>query len=179
VRPADRALFRVCGEGAARRWLAARREDFHLSIGPQEPARVVPVVEEHASVSTRRVETAEVEIRASTRERLERVEAPLVVETVDVQRVPRNVVVEAMPAVRTEGDTTVIPVVEEELVVAKRLVLREEVHVTRRRTERRYVAEVPVATREVVVERHAPGASGAGEPAAPAAHPPTTHHQET
>lgn len=147
-----------------------------MSIEPQEPARVVPVVEEHASVSTRRVETGEVEIRASTRERLERVEAPLVVETVDVQRVPRNVVVDTMPAVRTEGDTTVIPVVEEELVVAKRLVLREEVHVTRRRTERRYVAEVPVAAREVRVERRTPADSGAADASAI---PSTTHHQET
>jgi stress response protein YsnF len=36
-----------------------------------------------------------------------------------------------IPAVRQEGDVTIYPVLEEVLVVEKRLVLKEEVHVRR------------------------------------------------
>ncbi|MEO5727367.1 MAG: DUF2382 domain-containing protein, partial [Byssovorax sp.] len=54
---------------------------------------------------------------------------------------------------RIEGDTTVIPLFEEQLVLQKRLLLREEVRVTRRRTERRDAQVVTVRREEVIVER--------------------------
>lgn len=36
------------------------------------------------------------------------------------------------PEIRTEGDVTIVPVLEEVLVVEKRLVLKEELHIRRR-----------------------------------------------
>jgi stress response protein YsnF len=55
--------------------------------------------------------------------------------------------------VRTEGETTIIPVVEEVLVVEKRLVLKEEIHI--RRLISKDDVEVPVTVRRqrAVVER--------------------------
>jgi stress response protein YsnF len=47
-------------------------------------------------------------------------------------------VVEAVPEVRQDGDVMIIPIVEEEVVLVTRLVLREEIHIrtkTTRRTE--------------------------------------------
>jgi stress response protein YsnF len=40
--------------------------------------------------------------------------------------------VETAPEIRTESDVTILPVVEEVLVVEKRLVLKEELHIRRR-----------------------------------------------
>jgi stress response protein YsnF len=55
--------------------------------------------------------------------------------------------------VRTEGDVTILPVVEEVLVVETRLLLKEEIHV--RRTATRETVEIPVTLRRqrAVVER--------------------------
>ena len=59
---------------------------------------------------------------------------------------PVNRVVETAPEVRRSGDTIIIPVVEEQLITTRQLVLKEEVHVIRRRTKER-------VTKEVVLER--------------------------
>lgn len=71
-------------------------------------------------------------------------EEPLFAEDVDVQRVAINQVVESVPDTRIEGDTTIIPVVEEILVVEKRLVLREEVRITKRRNRVPRAQPIPV-----------------------------------
>ena len=69
---------------------------------------------------------------------------------VEVERVPVDRIVDAAPAVRQDGDVTIIPVMEEVLVVEKRLVLKEELHVRRRRTQES--VEVPVTLRRERVE---------------------------
>jgi hypothetical protein len=63
----------------------------------------------------------------------EDIEAELLRESVEVHRVPVNEYVEAPPETRYEGDSIIIPVLEEVLVVNKRLLLKEEVVITRRR----------------------------------------------
>ena len=72
--------------------------------------------------------------------------------SVDVVRVPIDRVVERAPEVRTEGDVTIVPVLEEVMFVEKKLVLKEELHI-RRRTETETV-DVPITLRRqrVVVE---------------------------
>ena len=60
---------------------------------------------------------------------------PLFAEEVVVERVPVNRIVDGPVQTRQEGDTTVIPVIEEVLTVHKRILLREEVRITRKRTE--------------------------------------------
>jgi uncharacterized protein (TIGR02271 family) len=51
---------------------------------------------------------------------------------VDVERVPVGRDVDEVPRIREEGATTIVPVIEEVLVVEKRLRLVEEVRITRR-----------------------------------------------
>jgi stress response protein YsnF len=78
---------------------------------------------------------------------------PLSRERVEVERVAVNRIVEQAPAVRTEGDVTIIPVLEEVLVVEKRLMLREEVRLVRRREETREQQTVTLRKEEVEVTR--------------------------
>ena len=77
-------------------------------------------------------------------------------DTVEVTRVPIDKVVDMAPEIRTEGDLTIVPVLEEVLVVTKQLVLKEELHI-RRRVETEAV-EVPIKRRKqrAIVERVAP-----------------------
>lgn len=97
-----------------------------------EEVAAIPLVEERLEVARRQVESGRVKVRVAVDTREEIVPAELRHDSVEIRRVQRNVTVSDLPSVRLEGDTTVIPVVEEQLVVEKRLVLVEEIHVVRR-----------------------------------------------
>jgi hypothetical protein len=117
---------------------------------------VIPLVEETATIGKREVLTGRVRVQTVTDTVEELARADVKRESVEVTRVPIDRMVETAPEVRTEGDVTILPVVEEVLVVEKRLVLKEELHI-RRRVETENV-EVPVSLRKqrAVVEREAP-----------------------
>jgi uncharacterized protein (TIGR02271 family) len=117
----------------------------------------IPIVEEHLSVEKRQVATGKVRVRTETEVLEELVQLDLVHDEVEVTRVPVNQEVETAPSVRHEGDVTIIPVLEERLVVEKRLVLTEEIHVSRRVTS--IPTEMPVTVRKqhAVIDRLPPG----------------------
>jgi uncharacterized protein (TIGR02271 family) len=117
------------------------------------PVVVVPVIEEELQVGTREVESGVVRVRKTVSEENVVVDEPLRRETVEVERVPINQVINAPAVVREEGDTTIIPVMDEVLVVEKRLMLREEIRVTRRQTETHEPQTYTVRREEVTVER--------------------------
>jgi uncharacterized protein (TIGR02271 family) len=119
----------------------------------QEPPVVLPVIQEALDVQTTPVETGRVRIRKIVREREEVVDPPILRDEVVVERVPINRVVEGPIAVRSEGDTLIIPLLEEVLVVEKRLLLKEEVHLTKRRIETHIPQRVTLRREEAVVER--------------------------
>ena len=118
-----------------------------------EDDATLPLVEETLVVGTRPVLTGRVrvETRSETVETL--AEALLDAESVDISRVPIGRQVDDPPAVRVEGDLTIVPVLEEVLVLEKRLFLKEEIHI--RRTRRQDRVEIPVTLRRqhAVVER--------------------------
>ncbi|MBD2750100.1 YsnF/AvaK domain-containing protein [Microvirga sp. BT688] len=117
---------------------------------------VIPVVEETATVGKRQIVTGRVQVRTVTDTVEELAHTTVQREDVEVTRVPIDKVVETAPEIRTEGDVTIVPVLEEVLVVEKRLVLKEELHIRRRvATE---TVEVPVTLRKqrAIVERLAP-----------------------
>lgn len=90
---------------------------------------VVPVIEERLEVGKRVVETGRVRIQKRVVERTEQIDQPLMREHVEIERVRLDQWVDGPVEVRNEGDTLVIPVLEEVLVVQKRMVLREEIRV--------------------------------------------------
>jgi uncharacterized protein (TIGR02271 family) len=119
----------------------------------REPPLVLPVIEETLVVETRPVETGRVRIRKVVHEREELVDEPLLREEVAIERVPINRVVEGPIPVRSEGDTMIVSVLEEVLVVETRLLLKEELRITRRRTETHRPVPVTVRRADVSIER--------------------------
>lgn len=122
-----------------------------LDVAPGEEVRI-PVVQEEVSVGTRKVERGGVRVHRLVNERTETVEQPTIHEHVDVERITvgRVLADDEQPQVREEGDTLIIPVVEEMLVVEKRLVLKEEVRITKHRSEE--IEQVQVVLREEDVQ---------------------------
>ena len=122
-------------------------------VEPNLDDLTLQVVEETLDVSKQRVVTGIVRVTTTT-EVVEEV-AQIVLDRyrVEVTRVPVGRVVEQAPMARSEGDTTIVPVLEERLVVVKQLFLREELHI-RHVVECETVRE-PVALRRqrVMVER--------------------------
>lgn len=118
---------------------------------------VIPVIQEQAKVFKRVVETGKVRISKKVREYDEVVDVPHFHEEVKVERVPINQMIESAPAVRTEGDVTIIPVVEERYVMEKKLILVEELHVRKERKESHHPQTLKVLKEEVEVERIPPG----------------------
>jgi uncharacterized protein (TIGR02271 family) len=125
----------------------------------QEEVAAIPLVEERLSIEKRQVEAGRLRVRISVKEREEQVPVSLSHDEVEVERIPKNVPLSELPGVRIEGNTTVIPVVEEVVVVEKRLMLVEEIHVRRKSTPR--TEEVPVTLRseEASIERDGEGAA--------------------
>jgi stress response protein YsnF len=129
--------------------------------GPEMPAHspapeaeeVIPLVEETVRIDKRQAVTGRVRVRTIVDTVEEFARASLQSDTVEVTRVPVDQVVDTPPAIRTEGDVTIVPVFEEILVVEKRLLVKEELHI-RRKTSTEEV-EVPVSVRKqrAVIER--------------------------
>lgn len=92
----------------------------------------IPVIEEEARIAKRVADVERVSVRVVPEAEEVIVRERLAHDEVEIERVPVGREVTAVPPVRTEGEVTVVPVVEERLVVEKRLVLVEEVHLRRR-----------------------------------------------
>ena len=113
----------------------------------------LPVVEETVAVERVRRVTGVVRARTETHEDTVTVDEPLLVEQVIIERVPMDRWIDHPVAVREEGDTTIIPVVEEVVVVEKRLKLVEEVRVTKQKTTKNEPQTLTLRRQEAVVER--------------------------
>jgi uncharacterized protein (TIGR02271 family) len=127
--------------------------EAHADEGGHIPLAVVPVIEEELRVGKRVVETGRVRVTKTVHEHEEVLDEPLMREEYDVERVPIDEFVDGPVGPRHEGETLVVPVLEEVLVVEKRLVVREELRITRRRTEERETHRVKLLGEEVSVER--------------------------
>ncbi|PCC67682.1 protein of unknown function [Nannocystis exedens] len=103
-------------------------EDSRDAPGPRAET-VIPRLEERLHVGTRVREHGRVRIDKTVEERDQPVELTSVEDHVVSWRVPIGRPVEAPAPVRYEGDTMILPIHEEVVVVQKQLVLREELHV--------------------------------------------------
>jgi uncharacterized protein (TIGR02271 family) len=131
----------------------AMEERRPASTSPDES---IPVLEEKARVDKRTVQTGRVRVRTTTDIVEEIARATLDEDVVEVTRIPVGREVNEAPAVRTEDGVVIVPVLEEVLVVEKRLVLREELHI--RRSVSRDDIEVPITLRKqrAMIERLGP-----------------------
>ena len=114
---------------------------------------LIPIVEEQLNVGKRTVATGTVRLEKRVQEYRETLDVPLAVRTFDVERFVLNQPVDVPPPVRHEGDTTIYSLVEEQLVLTTQLILKEEVRVTQRDTERRDTRTVTLKRDTVEVIR--------------------------
>jgi len=112
---------------------------------------VVPLHEEAVSITKQQLITGGVQVSTVTHERKHLVDELLACESVEIDRIPIGKTVEYAPQVREEGDTIIIPVVEEVLVVERRLLLKEEVRLRRVRMTRRHRESVRLRRQEAFV----------------------------
>ena len=126
------------------------------TLDEDQRSEVIELVEEIATISKRRIVTGGFRVETRTELRNESAEVDLEHDVVDVTRVPINRMIDEAPEVRTEGDTTIVPVVEERFVIVKQFFLKEELHI-RRRTEREIFQQTIELRRQyAVVERFDP-----------------------
>jgi uncharacterized protein (TIGR02271 family) len=114
---------------------------------------IIPVIEERVNVQKREQLSGIVEIHKTVNERTQTVDEPLLSQEVEVERVAINRFVDEAVPVRYEDDTTIIPLLEEVLVVEKRLLLREEVHIKTVRRELHNPQEITLREERVQVVR--------------------------
>ena len=120
---------------------------------PTEGGETIALAAERAVVSKRKKLTGGVRVRTVTRQHEEVVDTPLGTEQVAVERIGLDRWVEEPIPVRQEGDTTIITLHEEVVVVEKRLKAIEEVRLTRHRTTRRVPERITLRREEALVER--------------------------
>lgn len=119
----------------------------------ERDAEILPLVEEELTVSKRTVETGKVRVRTETQWRTGHARADLFRDHVEVERVAIGREVDQVPPVREDGDTVIVPVVEEVLVVEKRLMLKEEVRLKRVRSVEHVDEAVRLRAMQAFVER--------------------------
>lgn len=111
------------------------------------------VMEEQTQVHKEVVQDAKVRIVKKVHEEEAAVDVSARSEKVKVERIPIDKYVETAPTIRYEGNTTIIPVVQEVVVVQKRLLLVEEVHITKQINTVQEEKSVPLRREEIIVER--------------------------
>jgi uncharacterized protein (TIGR02271 family) len=115
-----------------------------------------PLHVEEISVSRREIKKANVQVALVTGTREQLIDEELTHVRVEIERVPIDRTVEVAPPTRQEGDITIIPIVEEIVVVERRLVLKEEVRVRRVSTKEQHQETVVLRQQEAVVTREEP-----------------------
>ena len=125
---------------------------------PSDSVEIIPLHVEDVSVERRKVER-NVRVHVHTISHDQLVDEAVARETIEIERVAIGQPVDAAPPVREEGDVTVVSVVEEVLVVERRLILKEELRLRRVQTTERHRETVTLHEQQAVIERAEPGAS--------------------
>jgi uncharacterized protein (TIGR02271 family) len=112
------------------------------------------VLQEQANIDKKIVESGKVFIHKKVHETEEEISVPVSHEAVTIKKVPVNKYVDVAPSVRNEGNTTIIPVIKEVLVIEKKLMLVEEVHVIKDIIEKTEQQTIPLRKEEIEVERY-------------------------
>ena len=141
---------------------------------------VLPIAREEVQVSVRTVDTGRgVRIHKTVSEQARRIEQTLLRDAVSVKRVPIDKIVplSEAPVARQDGDTWIVPILEEVLIVEKRLRIKEEVHITRTAHAEPYSDSVVLRTEHVSVERFDEGPASEVNPTNGGTHHATHTHR--
>ena len=114
---------------------------------------IIPVIQEQIIIEKEVVDTAKVRISKTVSEEKASLNIPLIQESYDVQRTPLKEVLDTPPGIRYEGETIIVPVMREILIVEKKYELIEEVRLTKRTTSIPHIQEITLLKEQVHVER--------------------------
>jgi len=123
---------------------------------PLDPGKstVLPVMEERLVITKEIIETGKVRIRKRVKEEEASINIPLIQEGYHIERVPgKKELLAQHPSLRYEGDTMIIPVVREVLVVEKRYEVLEEIHMIKTKTEIPHLQQITLLKETVEIER--------------------------
>ncbi|HYF02096.1 MAG TPA: YsnF/AvaK domain-containing protein [Patescibacteria group bacterium] len=125
----------------------------NLTKTDSEKSHVIPLVQENLDVRKTEINKARVVVNKIIHEREVKVDEPLLEENVRVERIHKNTIVDSPIPTRQEGDTIIISLVEEVLVVEKRLMLKEEVRIIKDIKEVHKPQTVTLQSEEVEIQR--------------------------
>jgi uncharacterized protein (TIGR02271 family) len=126
-------------------------EDF---MGETDKSFSMPIIEEEVKVDKKVVEKGKVKIHKTVKEETESLNLPAMNEEVHIERIPIKKIVEKAPeAVRYEGETMIIPVLKEIAVIERKILLVEEIKVTKIAIHSEKKEEVTLRKEEINIER--------------------------
>jgi len=129
-------------------------EAVPIAIPVDHPAYgTLKLLTEELAVSKREVEAGTVRIERTTHAHSEPVDLELRRTRASVDRVPINLPVDDIPAIRQDGDVIVVPVVEETVEVTRRLILKEEVHIRLEEETEHYHDSVELRRQDIQVSQ--------------------------
>jgi uncharacterized protein (TIGR02271 family) len=133
--------------------MTKRIPDQPVSQDTSSEVEVIALAEEEVRLDKRMVTTGKIRVRTNVDVETELAKATLDGETVEVTRIPIDRIVDQAPGIRVEDNVTIIPVLEEVLIVEKRLVLKEEVHIRKLATTEDVEIPVELRKQHAVIER--------------------------
>ncbi|WP_345949246.1 YsnF/AvaK domain-containing protein [Mucilaginibacter sp. PAMB04274] len=139
--------------------MISENKDERLQVSINPVTETIPVVKEHLHVGTKMVEAGRVNISKKVLTENYTADIPVLKEEVIVEKKAINQYIDGeAPSMRLDGDTTIIPVLRE--VMVKRLLLVEEIHITKRRTAHTVPVNEVLRKEEVTVTRTESPATG-------------------
>jgi uncharacterized protein (TIGR02271 family) len=124
-----------------------------MDSAPSDEKLVIPLHAETVEMSRHRVATNDVTVARLTSQHEETIDVLLNDQQVTVEYVDINEFVGEIPQIRDVGNTVIVPIFEEVLVVERRIRLKQEVRIHRQVNVRHHHETVPVRTQQVVVSR--------------------------
>jgi uncharacterized protein (TIGR02271 family) len=124
----------------------------HSSANSTDNLKLTLLAEE-LTVGKEAVETGRVRVSKQTHTREVAVDEALLRESAEIERIPIGRQIFEMPSVRHEGETIIVPIVEEVIHTERRLMLKEEVRITRKKTTEQFHDRVTLRYQEAVVTR--------------------------
>ena len=130
--------------------MSSRTSSERLNLSESETVRI-PLAAERVLVGTRVRRTGVVRVSTRVERRTTVVDPPLRRQRIEIRRRRVDRFVDRPPDIRREGDTLIVPIVEE--VVTTRLKVVEEVAITLRRSVERRPQRVELRRETAIVER--------------------------
>ena len=128
-------------------------------IAPQqdeaEQHEIIPLAEEQAEVTTTRVVDRRIRIHRSTTTAEKLLETELWHEEVEIKHIAKNETLEEgyFPQVRQEGDVLIVPVIEEQVEIIRRHILKEEVHIHKLKKNEQFQQNVTLRSQEIEISK--------------------------